>query len=306
MEYTQEPEILRNSFSPEEIDEALEHLQTAIDNHQSWFQSLHEGLLCQQPFQETVTDTSAHTMCDFGTWYYHNASHAIRANAEFQIIETTHKAMHDEARALVETFQRTGEIDLEDYRALLDEQRYLMQLLSSLRDTIVNQQYSFDSLTGLINRSSIGLILEKNHSHSLRHATTYTIAMMDIDYFKSINDNYGHLGGDTALKAVSKYLASSLRDSDSVSRYGGEEFLLLLNGATADIAFKILDRIRTDIEQLPIEFEGETFNLTLSIGFSSFAMGKTVWDIVKEADLALYSAKENGRNQVMPHDLSLL
>lgn len=295
----------RHSFSPKEIDEALSKLEQAIENHRVWYCQLHEGLLCNQPLNENITSPIAHTKCNFGCWYYENASEAIHASPDFRKIETVHKIMHDKARELVEKFYNSNQINLAEYRSLSDAQKHLILLLVSLRDSIVSQQHSFDPLTGLINRKLMNFILEKNHAHSIRHIKPYIVAMLDIDYFKSINDNYGHFAGDKALQAVSTYLSASFRDSDSASRYGGEEFLILMPGATHDVSSKVLERVRHDISQLSIQYDDAEIKLTVSIGFSGFEPGKSVWEIVKNADTALYNAKANGRNQVIAYDDSM-
>ncbi|MBI1423765.1 MAG: diguanylate cyclase [Gammaproteobacteria bacterium] len=295
----------RYSFSSKEIDDALSVLNQAIENHLNWYIQLHEGLLCKQPFLETIIHPAAHTKCQLGRWYYGEAGDAIHSNPEFKALEASHKTMHDEARELVEAFQSFNEVELSKYRRLSEKQQELMKLLVSLRDGIIGQQHSFDPLTGLINRKSIRLILEKNHAQSLRYNSPYAIAMLDIDFFKSINDTHGHLGGDEVLKALSRYLSSTLRDSDSISRYGGEEFLILLPNSTRDISFKILERIREGISQLSIRFENADIKLTVSIGFSCFEARESVSNLIKHADAALYVAKSEGRNKVVVYDSAM-
>ncbi|WP_317930885.1 diguanylate cyclase [Halioxenophilus sp. WMMB6] len=289
----------RHGFTQAEVDDALWAVEQAIESHRNWYQKLHEGLLCAQPFQEDITSPVAHTCCNFGRWYYQSAQVSFRATTEFKALEAAHKLMHDRARELVGEFQAGKNISLESYRTLAKSRQELIQLLVNLRDCIINQQHAFDPLTGLMNRKSIGLILDKIHLHSQRHQLPYAIAMLDIDRFKSINDDYGHAMGDQALRVVSDYLASSLRNSDSVSRYGGEEFLVLLPDACAESSFNLLNRIRQEISELCIEYDNHEINLTISIGFSCFTSDLTPPEIMEAADTALYHAKSNGRNQVV-------
>ncbi|MCX4192808.1 diguanylate cyclase [Methylophaga sp. OBS1] len=293
--------VNRNNFSQEEIEEALNIMERAIENHRAWYVQLHEGLLCKQDFPVTITAGDAHRKCDFGCWFYSHSSDEIRDNPEFKTLETTHQTMHDEVRKLVETFKRTREVNLDDYRRVSHKQEKLMKSLVTLRDNLINQQHSFDPLTGLINRKSIGLILEKNHSYSMRHRTPYSIAMLDIDFFKSVNDNYGHQAGDQVLRVLSDYLSSAFRHSDSVSRYGGEEFLILLPDTGHDSALAILEKVCKEISQLRAQYEDKEITFTASIGVSDFEADKSVGEIVHEADRALYTAKANGRNQVVAY-----
>lgn len=276
-------------------------MEQAIEYHRAWYVQLHEGLLCKQDFPVTITALDAHKKCSFGCWFYSNSSDEIRDNPEFKTLESIHLSMHDKARELVENFNLTREVNLDDYRQVSDKQEKLMKSLVTLRDNLINQQHSFDPLTGLINRKSIGLILEKNHSYSIRHSTPYSIAMLDIDFFKSVNDKYGHLAGDQVLRVLSDYLSSAFRHSDSVSRYGGEEFLILLPDTQHENALAILRKVCKEISQLRVRYEDKEITFTASIGVSDFEAGKSVGEIVHEADRALYTAKANGRNRVVAY-----
>ncbi|MTI64563.1 diguanylate cyclase [Methylophaga sp.] len=293
--------VTRNNLSQEEIEMALNIMEQAIENHRAWYAQLHEGLLCKQGFPVTITDVDAHRKCGLGCWFYSHSSDEIRDNPEFKTLEAIHQSMHDKARDLVEKFNLTREVNLQDYRLVSDKQEKLMKSLVTLRDNLINQQHSFDPLTGLINRKSIALILEKNHSYSIRHRTPYSIAMLDIDFFKSVNDNYGHLAGDQVLRVLSDYLSSAFRHSDSVSRYGGEEFLILLPDTGHENALAILEKVCKEISQLCVQYENKEITFTASIGLSDFEGGKSVGEIVHEADSALYRAKESGRNRVVAY-----
>ncbi|OOV86010.1 sensor domain-containing diguanylate cyclase [Oceanospirillum linum] len=296
----------RYSFSSDEINEAINILEHAIVSHRSWYESLLEGLVCHQPFSEQVMDPLAHTKCGFGCWYYRNVSEAIRTTPEFSVLESTHKEVHDVARDLVLQYQQNQQVSLEEFRTLNCCKAELDQLLGRMHDSIVEQQNSFDPLTGLINRRSLGLVLDKNHAQSIRNHTPYVLAMLDIDFFKRVNDTYGHLAGDEVLKAISRSLNESLREADSVGRYGGEEFLLLLPDTSSGVAQQVLDRLRQRLSELKVVYEGQVISLTVSIGYASFSPGKVVWELVKGADQALYQAKKNGRNQVVAHRDDLL
>lgn len=286
------------SFSPTEIDEALIALNAAIEQHQQWFRRFHEALLCSETFEETVTSELAHTICNFGRWFYESATQAVRCSQEFSLIEKEHEQLHNIARLIATNFKLTNSVTLESYREIAGTQKKLQELLVSMRDDILGQQHSFDPLTGLLNRKSIALLLDKNHANSIRHDQSYVIAMLDIDFFKSVNDTYGHMAGDTVLKQVSNFLFNSIRDSDTVGRYGGEEFIALLPKCTNSLANKVLDRLRQGISDLIIDFEQLSIKCTISIGFSEHSGDKPVSTIIKEADEALYRAKSDGRNRV--------
>ena len=124
--------------------------------------------------------------------------------------------------------------------------------------------------------------------------------MLDLDYFKMVNDTYGHDAGDGVLKAVSTVLKQSVRASDLVIRYGGEEFLIILLDADSAGADRVAENIRAAVEALKVQIAGTVLQKTISIGISDFpADSETFWQAVKFSDVALYKAKEQGRNRVV-------
>lgn len=127
-----------------------------------------------------------------------------------------------------------------------------------------------------------------------------SILMLDIDFFKKVNDTYGHACGDAVLQQVAGIIADNVRSKDLAARYGGEEFVVLLNGVKADAALKIAERMRSTIETLDIEYETHHLTVTISIGISEYdpARDANAKALVERADQALYASKGNGRNRV--------
>lgn len=158
-----------------------------------------------------------------------------------------------------------------------------------------------DPLTGLYNRRYIIEKLPIDLLNATLLANEFSIIMADIDHFKLINDNYGHLAGDQALKTVAETLSCCIkRESDWIARYGGEEFLICIPGANLDFALKTAECMRKAIESTPIMYEDKILSLTASFGICSIKTteNKSVDDLLKLADEKLYSAKRNGRNRV--------
>ena len=156
-----------------------------------------------------------------------------------------------------------------------------------------------DSLTGIANRR---YALEQGEA-IIREAQTsarpVSILMLDIDHFKKINDTYGHDVGDQAIKFVVKVCAAHLGNTDVLGRLGGEEFLLVLPGYTADRAFDIADQIRHQVETHIMETDAQAFSMTVSLGVAQLtSRQESMNDLLKAADQALYSAKNTGRNRV--------
>lgn len=171
---------------------------------------------------------------------------------------------------------------------------------SALKKTVHQLEIfsQIDGLTGLYNRRMIDQKLNDEFMRAKRYGSTFSFALMDLDHFKHVNDTYGHAGGDEVLKAVSKVLKRSFRETDIVGRFGGEEFAILLTNTDPENTLLALDRFRQEIESLCIPHEDQIIGVTASIGFSSFNSNVVKFEtIVKEADDALYQSKENGRNQ---------
>jgi len=154
-----------------------------------------------------------------------------------------------------------------------------------------------DYLTDLYNRKYVFETGEKLYQNAKRNNITLAAAMLDIDFFKRINDTYGHNIGDLALKHVSKVIASHTRQSDIVARMGGEEFCILVVNATNVVVASLLERIRSSIFNAPLLVDGATINITISSGYS-MVMGDTLDDMINNADLAMYDSKKNGRNMI--------
>lgn len=156
-----------------------------------------------------------------------------------------------------------------------------------------------DGLTGLYNIRYFKMLLETELALARTDANKrFSIVMSDVDHFKHFNDTYGHQVGDIVLKSVSTVLKNSVRNLDIVSRYGGEEMILLLRGSNLKDAYHVAEKIRKNIESCIVKDQSQNYKVTISIGVSTFADGDTVDSVIKRADDALYVAKKSGRNRV--------
>ena len=166
------------------------------------------------------------------------------------------------------------------------------------RLTIQKHKLFLDSLTQVHNRAALDERLEQEYKRWLRYRTPLCMAIIDIDHFKNINDNYGHMAGDKALKVVAKALQSALRDTDFIARFGGEEFVVLLPNINPDKFQKPLETLRQTIKSIPFRFRDAKVEITISIGATLFKEGDNPSDVFERADKALYHAKNTGRDQV--------
>lgn len=155
-----------------------------------------------------------------------------------------------------------------------------------------------DALTGLLNRRAIGRLLEREQSRTDRDLECATVALLDIDWFKRINDQHGHSAGDAVLQRFATLILSELRAGDELARWGGEEFLLLVPATDLDAARIAIDRIRDRVADADFGDISPTLTLTFSAGVAQFTRGEHFNTTIDRADRALYRAKEAGRNRV--------
>lgn len=172
------------------------------------------------------------------------------------------------------------------------------KLLAAHEEMRVNA--SHDHLTGLLNRAAVLAILEREIVRSRRQNIPLGVLLADLDHFKRINDNHGHQAGDRALIEAARRISSSVRTYDTVGRFGGEEFLIVLPGCDAQTALRQAERICESLAGEALDLSGEALRLTLSIGVTSAGQcpAGDAAALVHAADVALYQAKRGGRNRV--------
>ncbi len=185
-------------------------------------------------------------------------------------------------------------------KGLSERVAHMEQEAQGFREHLEEQRQKalIDPLTGLPNRAAWSERLEHEIKQWQQHGNTLSLAMLDLDHFKRINDNYGHLAGDKVLKIIATVLRKRLRGSDFIARFGGEEFVLLLPATPPALGAKLLETLRAAIEACPFHFKGERVTITISMGLASFKAGEHSDLVLKRADQALYRAKNAGRNRV--------
>ena len=202
--------------------------------------------------------------------------HHPKKNNDFWIDLTTRITDLDEEIVLYTTFKD------------ITEQKRTAQLLK--------EQASTDPLTGLYNRRQFEILAYQAIQSSRRYNHPYTVGMLDIDFFKKINDTYGHDAGDTVLKNLAKTLKETLRKADVVARYGGEEFVMFLSNTSPADARTAAEHVREAIADMETTVNGKVIPITVSIGLSDDQITNLA-GLVRQADEALYASKANGRNQ---------
>lgn len=170
------------------------------------------------------------------------------------------------------------------------------------RARLLSNALARDSLTGLLKHADIKEQVAIELERALRSGKPASVAMLDIDHFKQVNDNHGHAAGDSVIRALANLLRQRLRRIDSLGRYGGEEFLAVLPDCPPEQAQRILDEIRERFAELRFIAAGSEFSVTLSAGISSTRPDSSAGELLELADRALYAAKDGGRNQVRHRD----
>lgn len=176
------------------------------------------------------------------------------------------------------------EKEARQYQAQLNEQR---------------QKLYIDALTNIPNRASFDERFEAEFDRAKRYNHALTLAVLDVDHFKKINDSFGHTAGDKTLSALGRLLRKWLRRSDFVARYGGEEFVILLPDVPVNQARPLLQKLCDNVAAVPFVYRGQNLTITVSIGAAQANLAETSLDLFEIADKALYQAKNNGRNQVV-------
>jgi diguanylate cyclase (GGDEF)-like protein len=172
-----------------------------------------------------------------------------------------------------------------------------------LREVLRSQSIR-DPLTGLFNRRYMEEALARDLRRAARNEESVVVLMFDIDHFKQFNDTFGHQAGDSILRSVGDLLSRQTRGQDVACRYGGEEFVVVLAGASRDDGWRIADVLRQELKQLTVEYAGQVLGrIGASVGVSAFpGHGTSVEELLRAADQALYRAKAEGRDRVVMAD----
>lgn len=223
--------------------------------------------------------------------------HTLRVSEITSTLESSSKDPNQDvlsAGKQLITENRKLQSDLADAKAEIVRQR---EMMSSCM-----QESRTDALTNIPNRRALDLEINRAFVQRRRGGPTFTLLMFDIDHFKRINDQYGHMVGDQLLKCISRCLTNSLGEFIFVARFGGEEFVALLRRTPLEEAMKIAERVRCEIANSRYRVGDLEIQITTSIGIKEVGDSETEAELLQKADRALYSAKNAGRNRCYYHD----
>ena len=296
----------RYDVTRDELQGILAQLEQALFHHQQWHAAMIRALTCRLPGDQHDLSPEAHHECRFGQWYYGKVPEKLRELPGFIALGKAHEHMHQLAARLLIEAQGGNPVTAFDYDNFSNALDRLRLEISALEHELANLLYNHDALTGAITRFGILPALREQQELVKRGIQSSCIVMMDLDNFKDINDRYGHPAGDLALTAAVRYLIEHLRPYDKVFRYGGEEFLLLMQRAELELCQNMVERLREGLAMISIDFDGKTpIRITASFGVVLLDPDTPVETSIDRADKAMYAAKAAGRNCVRLWDAAM-
>lgn len=225
-----------------------------------------------------------------------------RSPSAFVLAATEARVLAVSEPLLLQLMQHSHLLSLNLMRVQADHFRRNLESLQSSQRT--ERRYrdlaQTDALTGLYNRAWCNQVMTAQLAQCVQVGQAVSLAMLDVDHFKQVNDRHGHPAGDVVLKSVADLLRGRFRGTDALARYGGEEFMVLMPATGVQQAQEVLEQVRQALQDLPIALDsGETLRCTISIGVAQHQPGQTLNELISLADQMLYRAKQTGRNRVM-------
>ena len=284
--------IVSNNTLPTKKSNKLQHQHNIINALQTTLEFKQLITL----FSEKIEEIIPHSGC-------------IYTNEEFNLeIELGNKTHHSCSYTLTIDEKQLGNLKLMRRNRFTHEELQLLETLlcylvyplnnASLLKQAIDQAH-IDPLTQAKNRAAFDSTVSREISLALRNDNSLSAIFLDIDHFKSINDDFGHACGDMVLSVTAKLIKQCARDSDLVFRYGGEEFVLLLSNTDLSGAQLLAERIRKKLEHHTLAFDMEPIKITASLGIATLKSTDCLESFIQRADSAMYQAKDRGRNLVM-------
>ncbi len=272
------------------------------ESHLIWLTELAEHIKNTQKQNFPELDAST---CEFGKWLEGDAKKIISNNSKYKNMVTMHNNLH------LLAVKTLNILDLGEYHVLITylEKCELISLsigteLALLDQILINKKITKDTLTGALNRHGLRSVFESQYELALATSNPFIVAMCDLDFFKHVNDTYGHIAGDRVLKLFVDTVKKNIRNSDVIIRYGGEEFVIILSTIQKQKGYEVLNKICQEFQKTSLTFEGQEISTTVSIGMVEIQPDylfkqNFLDDYLMIADKKLYQAKDSGRNRVV-------
>lgn len=286
-----------HDLSPE-TDRLITELDAAVESVMDWTRRILRFVVLRASPGDDVLAPAAHTLCQFGNWYEANRTHFEASDTlAAQHVERAHQAMHDAIRSVCNDVLAGRPGKHADLLAFEQSQAELLGLLARFKTSILSNAVRHDPLTGLPLRYGIEGDFALQQKDARRNLNLLYVALIDVDHFKRINDSFGHPVGDRVLRHLADTLNQNLRGNEPLYRFGGEEFLWLMQCKSATEAEQSAQRLLTTIRTTPVPIAREqSVALTVTIGMAQVGDQEELASALERADVALYKGKETGRD----------
>jgi diguanylate cyclase (GGDEF)-like protein len=278
------------------IDDTVRGLNHSTDAHFKWLVTILRFVSSQDVDLAEITQTDAHNHCEFGHWLNEQLENEHEDRHFLLDIFSKHNEVHQACRQIVTAIAnnagRTASFDRFESTLLA-----FTESLSLYKQHLLQLRTSYDALTGLPLRRILDESFERQNERA-ESAGIYLL-LLDIDHFKKVNDNYGHLTGDAVLRSLALNLEENVRRSESVYRYGGEEFIILLRADSDREATAAAERLRHAIAAVETVSGDHVIRITFTSGLTRVHRGEPLREVLERADMALYRGKRGGRNCTM-------
>lgn len=284
----------KDDYKDTDIVDALDH---AVDGLIAWITDWHAPIVTGNRLVELgAQQQSLLHLKSFQDWFRAHEDDAVINQATVQTLYELSIAIEKQATQLSESGTHTTD---SHYRDLMKNVQAFITQARRLERAFAAASSDLDTLTGIQNRHAMRRALERRHDRMERTSARATIALVDLDHFKKVNDTFGHHAGDYVLTVAAQRMLDGIRSYDQLFRYGGEEFLVLLDDAETASTLMVLERLRAGLADTPIALEnGTEITQTASFGAAEINKSETIEKTIERADAALYRAKESGRNRI--------
>ena len=285
-------------FSPE-LENFIIELDAAVEAHMSWTRRVMRCAVLHTSPGEDVLSPSAHTLCRFGRWFMSKQSDFEKMSLQnTQRLIAVHQSMHDAIRSICANVLAGRPVQSAHLDVFEQTQTELIELLAEFKTQFLATAVRHDPLTGLPLRYGLEQEFIQLQKLCRRNKLLLYVVMIDVDHFKLVNDNYGHSVGDIALRHLADTIKRNIRPGEPLYRFGGEEFLLLMQTQSREEAATAVNRLINVVRGAPVLIpQNKSLVMTITIGLSLAGQDEKLDSVIERADRALFEGKRAGRDR---------
>ncbi len=282
-----------------DFEQFVSELDTAMHAHLEWSRRVLRCAVLHSSPGDDVLSNEAHILCRFGLWFMQHRDIFEEMDAErTRNLESEHQSMHDAIRTICTCIMNGKPRDVADLDTFEATQTRLINHLAFFKTIAITWDTQRDALTGLSLRHRLEQDFDLLGKHTKRHGAVLVVMLVDADHFKAVNDQNGHAAGDIVLQHLAAALRKTLRENDMAYRYGGDEFLLLMEIASAEGMTVAAQRVIEAVRALSIVLPNSAIvRPAVTIGVALATKDESLASVIQRADAALYAGKAVGRNR---------